>query len=351
MKNVNHHLISVLLLLVILINTTLVNTIFAQSNNLQYNPPKYADTSAFFEKNITITHDEINLPAIITIPKGKGPFPAIILVHGSGPNDKDETIGRNKPFKDLAWGLASKGIAVLRYDKRTFVFPGKNNNTNSCFTIDEEVIEDALAAFNTLKDFKEENIKISDVYFLGHSLGGCLSPKIMNSINNKASGIIMMASPYRFMDEVLYDQVNSMIKQAEKDSTDIKPLEELYTKVLNLKNMRLNKQVFPAADLPFNLCSNYWEGLNNTEPVDELKNVNKPILFMQGGKDFEVSPNEFQMYKTYLSSRKSATFKLYPELNHLMIKGSGSASPKEYETEGHVENEVINDIAGWINKN
>ncbi|MDZ7606573.1 MAG: hypothetical protein U5K79_13515 [Cyclobacteriaceae bacterium] len=58
----------------------------------------------------------------MTLPKGKNSFPIVLFVHGSGPNDRDETIGPNKPFRDIAYGLAEKGIASLRYDKRTFVY-------------------------------------------------------------------------------------------------------------------------------------------------------------------------------------------------------------------------------------
>ncbi|NTW08816.1 MAG: DUF3887 domain-containing protein, partial [Anaerolineaceae bacterium] len=84
-----------------------------------YIQPVYVDTSKFTEEEVTVGSGKWALPGTLTLPTGKGPFPAVVLVHGSGPNDRDETIGPNRPFRDIAWGLASHGIAVLRYDKRT----------------------------------------------------------------------------------------------------------------------------------------------------------------------------------------------------------------------------------------
>ncbi len=102
-----------------------------------YAPPDYAVAGAYTEREVTVGSGEWALPGTLTMPAGPGRFPAVVLVHGSGPNDRDETFGPNKTFKDLALGLASRGVAVLRYDKRTKVYGAKIAPLKQ-FTVKEE---------------------------------------------------------------------------------------------------------------------------------------------------------------------------------------------------------------------
>ena len=81
-----------------------------------YSPPAYVTASAFRDESFTVDAGGWPLPGTLSMPAGQGPFPGLVLVHGSGPNDRDESLGPNRPFRDLAEGLASRGIAVLRYD-------------------------------------------------------------------------------------------------------------------------------------------------------------------------------------------------------------------------------------------
>jgi len=140
-----------------------------------YALPAYATPSAYTEAAMTVGSGEWTLPATLTLPVGTKPVPAVILVHGSGPNDRDETVGANKPFKDLALGLASRGIAVLRYDKRTKVHGAKLAAASS-FTVKQEVVDDVLEALKTLR--ANRRIDAARIYVLGHSLGGMLVPRI-----------------------------------------------------------------------------------------------------------------------------------------------------------------------------
>ena len=110
-----------------------------------YKPPAYVNSAAFQDIEVTVGSGEWALPATLSMPEGVGPFPGVVLVHGSGPNDRDQTIGPNKIFRDLAWGLASQGIAVLRYDKRTKAHAAKfTPELLAKMTVQEEVIDDAL---------------------------------------------------------------------------------------------------------------------------------------------------------------------------------------------------------------
>jgi len=145
----------------------------------KYEPPAYADPARFVEREVEVGKGgEWPLGATLTIPKGTGPFAAVILVHGSGPNDRDETIGPNKPFQDLAWGLASRGIAVLRYEKRTRIYGPKlvADPKFVSMTVREETIDDSLEAVLFLRTM--DRIDQKRIFVLGHSLGGMLIPRI-----------------------------------------------------------------------------------------------------------------------------------------------------------------------------
>ena len=112
--------------------------------------PAYVTRDAFRSARCEVVSGPVSLPGTLSMPAGDGPFPGVVLVHGSGPQDRDETIGGFRPFQDLAQGLASRGIAVLRYDKRTKVYQKELAGTRD-LTIRQEVIDDALAAVKLLR--------------------------------------------------------------------------------------------------------------------------------------------------------------------------------------------------------
>jgi len=114
-------------------------------------PPPYANAASFTEQDVRFGADPWILPGTLTIPRAAGPHPAVVLVHGSGPADRDETVGVLKPFRDLAWGLASMGTAVLRYEKRTRVHGARMLQDIPRLTVKEEVIDDAIAAVAFLR--------------------------------------------------------------------------------------------------------------------------------------------------------------------------------------------------------
>ncbi|MCZ6754260.1 MAG: alpha/beta fold hydrolase, partial [Gemmatimonadetes bacterium] len=128
------------------------------------------------EQEVSLGEGEWVLPGTVTLPVDGGPFPAVVLVHGSGPNDRDETIGANKPFRDLAWGLAGRGIAVLRYEKRTRQYRERLMANTVGFTVDEETVDDTVAAVERLR--RLDGIDPGRIVILGHSLGGMLAPRI-----------------------------------------------------------------------------------------------------------------------------------------------------------------------------
>jgi dienelactone hydrolase len=320
---------------------------------VDYEPPAYADPATFEEVDVTVGTGEWALPGTLTRPKGDGPFPAVVLVHGSGPNDRDETLGPNKPFQDLAWGLATRGIAVLRYDKRSKVHQRKilaDPKLEATMTVKDETIDDALAAAALLQ--KAKGIDPKRVFILGHSLGGYLMPRIALAAEGlDIAGFMSMAGLTRPLDDTVLRQMTYLYGLAGTNLSeeDRKKLEEVKAAVDRIK--ALTDADKSSTSKLLGAMPAYWLDLRGYDPPQTAKSVQAPMLFLQGGRDYQVQTVDLENWKKALGSRSDVEFRLYPKLNHLFYEGEGVLTPLEYmQKHGSVAPYVIDDIAGWIAK-
>jgi fermentation-respiration switch protein FrsA (DUF1100 family) len=281
------------------------------------------------------------LPGVITFPSKPGKYPLVILIHGSGPNDKDETVGPIKIFKDLAGGLASKGVAVYRYEKRTRMFAPKLLKDRT-LTVEEETIEDAIAAVKLLK--ADSSVDSNQVYLAGHGLGGMLLPRISERVNVK--GLIFITTNSRPLSETIYDQTLYVIKLDSVTPNKNALIDSVDKQMAVIRTLRKPTQ---DTSFYFHLPAVYWADMNSYNHVQAAKSSGKPMLFIQGGRDYQVPVTDFETWKTELKD-KNATFKLYPDLNHFLVKGEGASRPSEYGKGGNVDVKVIEDIVAWINQ-
>lgn len=283
------------------------------------------------------------LPGIFTTPTGSGPFPVVVMVAGSGPHDGDETIGPNKPFRDIAQGLAAAGIASLRYDKRTLTYAAQMAAHNDV-TIDDEVTADALAAIKLAG--AQPGIEPHRVFVLGHSLGAYMAPRI-GQRDDSLAGLILLAAPARPLLDVQAQQVREVGKRQGLSDEQIASR----LRVIEAERQWLaGKDVSTPATGSFGgVPQSYELSLRDYDVVAAAKALGMPMLILQGGSDFQVSPQrDFERWKSALAGRSRATFHRYDGLSHLFMPAGSSGTPADYQAPGHVDAKVVQDISNWV---
>jgi hypothetical protein len=310
-----------------------------------WNAPDYANPGAFHEQSVTLTTGPWQLPGTLTEPNGAGPFPAVVLVHGSAPHDEDETIGPNKPFKDLAWGLASRGIAVLRYEKRTHKYAAQYAKDLGNLTVKEEVTDDARAAAALLSTRPEVDRK--RIYVLGHSLGGMLAPRIAEG-DDQIAGIIIMAGSTRPLGQIVVDQINYLSTLSGPVGDGAKTQIEAAKKFAQDYNSPTLKLGETVSMLGVPLPAAYVLDLRSYDPAATAARLKIPILVLRGESDYQVDRTDFEGWKKALAGHSNVTMKSYPGLCHLFTPAGNPPSPTDYDKPGHVAKGTLDDIASWV---
>lgn len=292
------------------------------------------------------------LKGMLTLPDDLSrPVPAVVFVHGSGSSNMDEKVGKLTPFRDLAEGLAKHGIASLRYDKRSFVHGFKMMRSGT-ITVREETIEDAILAANLLKS--NPAIDPEKVFIIGHSMGGMLAPRI-DAEGGNFRGLILLAGTPRKLEEVLLEQTKEMLPLSGRLTRFLleKQLKTLEASFADLYSM--TDEEAKAKKMGGGTTLYYFKEMGDHPAEGYLRQLTKPILVLQGGKDFQVKTEvDFTLYRELLREHPSASFRLYEHLNHCFVPsvyGRIDKAKQEYGVEQHIGEEVIADIAGWIRSN
>lgn len=313
-------------------------------------PTAVLDSTKAVERDIIVETDAFRLPGTLTLPrieKGRK-VPCVILVHGSGPNDRDETIGPNKPFRDLAWLLAQHGIAVIRYDKRTKVYGNNSVPKGRKLDMDTETCDDALSAVRLAATLPE--IARDSIFVLGHSQGGMMAPRIAQRSKDVA-GIIILAGLARRFEDAIMQQSEYIASLTGTVSPQVRAqLDELQRQVANVK--QLGTTAFnDSIPLPLGLPKEFWEFLRTYNAAKTASALSCPILVLQGGRDYQVTMDDHRLWTMTLAIKPHAQLKVYPKLNHILQEGDGKWTPTEYNEARPVPAYVAEDIAGFIRGN
>lgn len=304
------------------------------------------------EKEVTIkTPDpKVKLSGTLTTPNGKGPFPAVILISGSGPQDRNEELMGHKPFHILADYLSRNGIAVLRYDDRGV---GKSTGEfNKATSLD--FAKDAEAAWKFLS--KQKGVHKTKVGIIGHSEGGLIAP-IVASTNKNVGFIILMAGPSVPGGIIIPDQQELIMRASGTDEKEIREQEELTQLIVNYifqnassaslqqdLTIQIEKWIktlnFPvpksssaksfARQTAYSYTTDWMKTFIITSPADFIKDVDCPVLALFGENDLQVSVRaNMEPMQQLLHSHKESSVHSFPNLNHL-FQTSETGSPSEY---------------------
>jgi len=300
------------------------------------------------EKIIVGEDTKYPLSGLLTLPDQGEKLPAVVFVHGSGSSNMDEKVMKLTPFRDLAEGLAAHGIASIRYDKRSFAH-GLKMVREKNITVREETIEDAILAANLLR--RDPRIDPDKIFIIGHSMGGMLAPRI-DAEGGNFRGLILMAGSPRLIEEILVEQTDEML--AEMKGFTRRIMEKQVKKLLSgfdglygMTDEEAKKKKYGGGVTMY-----YFKEMGEHPASDYLAKLDKPMLIMQGGKDFQVKADrDFALYQELLRDKPNVTFRLYENLNHVFVPsvyGKISKAKQEYSVEQHIGEDVIADIAGWI---
>ena len=287
------------------------------------------------------------LMATLTLPPHAFHVPAVVLVGGSGPNDQNETLGPDKPFLDLADGLAADGIATLRYDKRTLDYSASINEAT--FTPTQEYVPDAVAAANLLRQRPE--IDPSRIFVLGHSQGGTFAPLIAKT-DPEIAGVILLAAGSEPLGPDLVRQVAYLATLPGAIGTQAKaqlPEAEQAERQIDSPSLATESPSALTSPLLGGAGPAYFLDLRRYDEVGTARAIPQPILILQGDRDYQVTvADDLTRWLRGLAGRPDVTVHQYPQADHAFIDGPGPPSPADYDHPGHVDPQVIADIAAWI---
>ncbi len=300
----------------------------------------------YTQQEISLTSEK-PLQGAIVLPKRVSKPPVVIMVHGSGATNLNESVGAadNRPFEDIAFGLAKRGIASIRYDKRNYSYPETYEELGKNVTIQDEVLNDVSEVIDYATSL--DSVDNQRIYVLGHSLGGMLAPKIAQD-NPAVAGLIIMAGTARRLEDLVLDQNIMLLEQTQQSASQ---KQKVLSKIK--EDVQAIKDLYPgsSANVYFNMPTAYWLSLNQINTEEIVKGLEIPILIQQGTADFQVyADKDYPLWQQLLGEKDTAVFHLYEGLNHLFMQNNGKKDTTEYDIKGHVEEQVIEDMATFIHQ-
>lgn len=317
--------------------------------SLAARPSNESATPAYEEEEVRFESDSLTLAGTLTLPRGDGPWPAAVLITGSGAQDRNEdTPGpgglKLGIFRAIADTLTRRGVAVLRYDDR-----GVGGSGGSLATAGlSDLVADVRAAVRYLRARPE--IDSARIALIGHSEGGIIAPMVAAE-DSTLGGIVLMAGTATPLDSVLMEQAIGAAREAGGDSASLAESREIVE--------RLSRAVHDGADLDTmslppaleQLARSKWlrEHVEH-DPLATIRQVRVPVLIVNGGKDVQVAPEHARRLGEALAEAGNPDFEvhIFPRLNHLFSVSKGQGTAEYADPNAVVDPEFLGYLADWL---
>jgi dienelactone hydrolase len=307
-------------------------------------PPPYAAMDSFSEYEVVLGDRPLAVGGTVSVPQASAPVPGVVLLSGGGPFNRDMTMGENRIGADLAWGLASRGIAVLRFDKPSHThrqWVAKNPD----FTPTDEYVPYAAAAVDQLR--ADPAIDASRIVIVGHSMGGSYAPRVAVA-RPEVAALVLLAAEAEPMNRAAVRVLNHLAALDSASPAMKEAAAAMAGLAANVDSPQLSRRTDPAT-LPFGYSGAYWLDVRDYDPVGTARQLGKPMLILQGGRDYQVTvDDDLALWRAGLDGREDVSIRVYDADDHLFFPGSGPSTPAGYEPRQHVDASVIADIADWI---
>lgn len=343
--------------------------VLSQMKQEKYEQPQRPQTPkppfSYSSKDYTFVNqkDHVTLAGTLTLPKGKGPFPAVVLISGSGPQNRNEEIMGHQPFWVIADYLSSNGIAVLRYDDRGVAQSTGNFASATSF----DFAEDALAAITFLK--QQKKINTSKIGVIGHSEGGMIA-EIISGKNTSLNFAVLLAAPGKDIRELMIDQTTAILRANGSNENEIRKMTAVNSKCYDIltsgkDNSTLRKELKTTlkeglgdslysesqAEMQIKqMLTPWYKAFISFRPADYLKEISVPVLAINGDKDLQVDVENLDAIEKILKNNGNQQIEVHRmnNMNHLFQSTETGYISEYYELEESFSPKVLEIMKNWI---
>jgi dienelactone hydrolase len=308
-----------------------------------YEAPDYVDRRVFSERDVTVDADGVELDGTLAVPEGDGPVPGVVFVHGRGIHDPDGTAGTAKILRDFAWGLASEGVASLRYEKRL----NDHEVPDEAFTVDRVVVDDAVAAAERLAATDE----VGPVFVAGHSQGGMCAPRIAEQYGDAAGVVVLDGTADTFLDP---DDLTPIRYEMDPEG-DIDDEQEAELESMREAFRRAAEADVDPGETVAGRPGAWHPSLREYDPAGTAAALDAPAFVAGTGRvDHETQADLFEWLRDRFATWEGTDLptgsrtEFYGEVGHYFQAGPAPISPVRLYFGGNVADHVVEDLAAWI---